>query len=197
MPESRAFRELLVLVRAGDEQAAAELVRRYEPAIRRVIRIRLRDARLRRQFDSGDICQSVLASFFTRAALGQFDLESPDAILRLLTAMARNKLATAVEREQAQCRDYRRIEATDEANCPVASTEPSPASQLVLRELLERFQQRLTPEERQLVDLRADGRAWADIAEELGETAEALRKRHGRAVDRVARELGLDEVGDE
>jgi hypothetical protein len=31
-----------------------------------------------------DICQSVMASFFVRAAAGQFNLERPDELIRLL-----------------------------------------------------------------------------------------------------------------
>src|SRR5438093_23624 len=41
MSEDLSFPELVRRVRAGDEDAAAELVRRYEPAIRRSIRLRL------------------------------------------------------------------------------------------------------------------------------------------------------------
>jgi hypothetical protein len=41
------FRELIRRVRAGDQDAAAELVRQYEPTIRRVVRVRLTDTRLR------------------------------------------------------------------------------------------------------------------------------------------------------
>ena len=55
------FADLLARVRAGDP-AATELVRRYEPAVR----ANLVDPNLRRHFDSLDICQSVLGSFFVR-----------------------------------------------------------------------------------------------------------------------------------
>jgi len=68
--EEPSFAEFIRRVRAGDERAAAELVERYEPAIRRAVRVRLRDPRLRRLIESVDICQSVLATFFVRAALG-------------------------------------------------------------------------------------------------------------------------------
>ncbi len=68
MPEASDFRDLIRRVRAGDDGAATELVRRYEPAIRRAVRIRLADTRLARAFDSMDICQSVLGSFFVRSA---------------------------------------------------------------------------------------------------------------------------------
>jgi hypothetical protein len=47
MAEKQTFRELIRRVRAGEEQAAAELVWRYEPAIRRAVRVRLRGPRLR------------------------------------------------------------------------------------------------------------------------------------------------------
>ena len=42
------FQDLLRRVRAGDQQAAAEVVRACEPEIRRIVRLRLTDARLRR-----------------------------------------------------------------------------------------------------------------------------------------------------
>jgi hypothetical protein len=48
MTNGGALRTLLDRVRAGDQEAATELVRRYEPALRRVVRLRLRDRRLRR-----------------------------------------------------------------------------------------------------------------------------------------------------
>ena len=57
MSEANAFRDLIARVRAGDAAAAAELVRLYEPAIRRAVRVRLVDARLERLLDSMDVCQ--------------------------------------------------------------------------------------------------------------------------------------------
>ena len=62
------------------------------------------------------------------------------------------------------------------------------------RELLEHFRQRLNDEERKIAELRADRRAWADVAAQLGGTPEARRMQLTRAVNRVAREMGLDEI---
>jgi RNA polymerase sigma-70 factor (ECF subfamily) len=64
-------------------------------------------------------------------------------------------------------------------------------------ELLCEARRRLTPAERQLAELRGQGHDWADIATDLDEDAVVLRKRLSRALDRVARELGLDEAADE
>lgn len=189
------FPELIQQVRAGEERAAAELVRRYEPEIRREVRFLLRDPFLRRSFDSMDICQSVMGSFFLRAALGEYDLDRPEDLIRLLISMTRNKVVDATRRQRAQRRDHRRSTSLDAVE--VAARVPTPSQVVEGRELLAAFRDRLSDEERQLADLRALGREWADIAREIGGTAEARRKQLTRAIARVSRELGLDEVDHE
>jgi RNA polymerase sigma factor (sigma-70 family) len=198
---TESFRTLIARVRAGDEQAAAELVRHYEPAIRRAARVRLVDTRLNRLLDSMDICQSVMASFFVRAALGQYELETPDQLLKLLATMTRNKLAGQVKGHAAARRDFRRVTAAqgdrdDEAGSGaerIAGRDPTPSRDLAARELLDEALRRLSPEEKRILDCREQGGQWADIASELRSSPEAIRKRLARAVDRVAQELGLDE----
>lgn len=189
-----SFTELLTRVRSGDDRAAEVLVRDYEGAIRRVVRVRLTDPKLRRQFDSIDVCQSVMADFFVRAALGQFELESAQQLLNLLATMARNKLLNYVAMQQAQQRDVRRVEATGVEEFAVAAAESTPSQIVANRELLARFRDKLTESERYLADQRAQGRPWNDLAKELEETPDAVRVRFGRAIDRVSKELGLDSL---
>jgi RNA polymerase sigma-70 factor (ECF subfamily) len=189
MPEDVSFRDLIRKVRAGDGQAAAELVRRYEPTVRRAIRARLTDPNLRRLLDSVDICQSVLASFFVRAASGQYELDRPAQLLQLLAAMARNKLVMQAEKQQAARRDYRRQQET--ADEVLVDPGPSPSQVVANRDLLDQFRSRLSDEERQLADRRAQGFSWADIAAVVGGKENALRMKLTRAIDRVAAELGL------
>src|SRR6478735_3301282 len=183
-----SFTDRIARIRAGDERAAADLVRRYEPEVRREVRFLLRDPFLRRTFDSMDICQSVMGSFFMRAALGEYDINRPEDLIRLLISMTRNKVVDATRRQRAQRRDHRRstsLEAVD-----LAAQTPSPSQVVEGRELLAAFRDRLSTEERKLADLRAAGREWADIAGDLGGTAEARRKQLTRAISRVSRELG-------
>jgi RNA polymerase sigma factor (sigma-70 family) len=194
MSEESCFADFVRRVRAGDEQAAAELVRQYEPVIRREVRLRLQDPRLYRVFDSMDICQSVLKSFFVRAAAGQYDLEQPTDLLKLLVAITRHKLAFQVRKERSQRRDSRRAVASTPEELNVAAPGPSPSELLAGQELLREFRQRLSEEERRLADLRAQGCAWAEIAAQLGGTSHSRRMQLTRAIERVALELGLDEV---
>src|SRR6516225_2449212 len=125
MSEQATFTDFVRRIRAGDEQAAAELVRQYEPLIRREIRLQLEDRRLCRIFDSMDVCQSVLASFFVRTAAGQYDLERPEQLLKLLVTMARNKLASAARGQYRQRRDSRRAAGSAEELDQVADEGPS------------------------------------------------------------------------
>jgi RNA polymerase sigma factor (sigma-70 family) len=202
--ENEDFQVLLGRVRAGDAQAAEVLVRRYEPAIRRAARVRLVDTRLNRLLDSMDICQSVMASFFVRAALGQYELETPGQLLKLLATMTRNKLANQVKGHRAIRRDFRRVEDFGGSDKDgehsvvrgiegVAGPSHTPSSEVATRELLQEARRRLSPEELSLLEQREQGREWTEIAAELGGSPEAIRKRLARAIDRVAHELGLDQ----
>src|SRR5439155_1221107 len=108
-----SFAQFIRRIGTGDAQAAEQLIKEYESGIRLEVKLRLRDSRLRRLFDSMDICQSVLGSFFVRAAAEQYDLEQPEQLLKLLVAMVRNKVAYHARRHQAQSRDHRRNQAID------------------------------------------------------------------------------------
>jgi RNA polymerase sigma factor (sigma-70 family) len=196
VPDAPPFQDLIRRVRDRDPDAARELVGRYENAIRRVVRIHLRDARIRRVLDSTDICQSVLASFFIRTALGQYEIDSPDQLLNLLTAITRNKLTNQANRLRAQRRDIRRSASVSEAAEFGPDRASSPHEQASARELLEKVRDRLKPDERYLAEQRSIGRGWQELAQELDATDVALRKKLARALDRVMAALGIEEIAD-
>lgn len=196
MSDSQMFRELLECVRAGNQEAAATLVNKYEPELRRAVRVRLTDPRLRRVLDSVDICQSVLANFFVRVTAGEFDLDRPEQLLHLLLTMARNKVLDQARRQQAGKRDQRRIEAGAVLD-GLAGSSPDPLRVVASQDLLNAVRRHLADDERYLADQRAQGREWADIAREQGAQPDALRKKLSRALDRVMAQLGLEEIGDE
>jgi RNA polymerase sigma-70 factor (ECF subfamily) len=193
MNEANPFLDLIQRVRAGEEEATVELVQRYEPAIRRAVRIRLRDSRLRRLLDSMDICQSVLASFFVRAASGQYELHRPEQLLKLLVIMARNKLASEARKPAVVRRQEQPFGGPQAAEGALLDRAPSPSQWATGRDLLQEVRRQLSEDERQLADRRAQGEEWAEIADRLGGSPEALRKKLSRALDRVARDLKLAE----
>jgi DNA-directed RNA polymerase specialized sigma24 family protein len=191
MSQDDGFIELIRRVRAGDEEASAELVRLYEPAIRVAVRARLTDPGLRRLLDSTDVCQSVLGNFFGRAVSGQFELKDPKQLVALLVTMARNRITNHALRQQAARRDHRRGRLLDhEGDAPV-DPSPGPGSAAEGRDLVEAVRGRMSDEERLIADQWASGNAWDEIGAKIGARPDALRIRLGRAFDRVRRELGL------
>jgi DNA-directed RNA polymerase specialized sigma24 family protein len=192
MAEENAFLQLIEQVRAGDEAAASEVVRRFEQALLREIRLRLRDPRLRRALDSVDICQSVMASFFLRAASGQYQLETSSQLLRLLVAMARNKLASQARHSYVTRRDPDALRGGLTGGETLYAPGPEPAQVVAARDFCGALLSRLSDEERQLADRRARSEGWAAIAAELGGNPENLRKKLARALERAARCLGED-----
>ena len=193
MDDKQDFLSLIRRVRAGDPTAAAELVERYLPAVRRVIRLKLRDSPLRRVLDSMDVCQGVFASFFIRAASGQYDLDRPGQLVRLLVVMARNKLVSESRTYYVARREPTGLD-VDAVFARLAAPEPSPSGRLAWKDLLHEVRRRLTEDERRLADRRAEQWEWSAIAAEVGGTPDALRKRLARALDRVSNQLGLEEL---
>jgi RNA polymerase sigma-70 factor (ECF subfamily) len=193
MVDDQTFLQFIERIRAGDEQAAADLVSRFEPLIRREVRLQLDDRNLVRLFDSMDICQSVLGSFFVRTAAGEYDIGSTAQLVKLLVNMARNKLISAARREYTQRRDVRRrSRQTDPALEEIADERRDPVDELANRELLSRIYDRLSPEELHISKLRSSGAAWEEVASEMGGTSQSRRMQFSRAIDRVAEQLGVD-----
>ncbi|HKI34500.1 MAG TPA: sigma-70 family RNA polymerase sigma factor [Gemmataceae bacterium] len=191
MEPEASFGDLLRRVRAGDAPAAAELVRQFEPEVRRHVRLRLsnpRFSRLQRVLDSVDISQSVLGNFFVRAALGQFDLETPRDLIGLLVTMAQNKLI-----DQARKRANRRpLLSGAVPRETVVAPGDSPSQIVAGAELIQEFLRRMSPAERRIAELRAAHLGWGEIAAQVGGTGEGVRKQLERAIRRVERQLGLE-----
>jgi RNA polymerase sigma-70 factor (ECF subfamily) len=177
---------LLARVGQGDEEAARQLVRRYESAIRVAVRTHLSDPRLRRQFDSMDVCQSVLRSFFFHMTDEGYDLHAPAQLLALLTKMAQNKLGTRARDQFRQRRDVRRLSQVAVDDVDVASQEPDPTRRIDDQDLVDRALGMMSPEIRAIAVRRMDGELWPKIARAMGGTPDGRRKQFERALEPIA-----------
>jgi RNA polymerase sigma factor (sigma-70 family) len=182
---------LLKRISEGDAAAEEEFVREYQPHVRRHVRTRLRLRRIRRISDTSDICQVVLASVMVRCALGQYDIDDSGAMRRLLIRIADHKVIDLARKPEFRF-PHLSISRMDEDGIEPADSKSSPTSELVLDELIAKGGQLLTDTERAIVELRRKGMSWDEVGEELAMKGDACRKRHGRAVERIVRELGLE-----
>jgi RNA polymerase sigma factor (sigma-70 family) len=193
MPDDPEFRALLGRIRAGDQEAVADLLRRYEPQIRRLIRVRLTDPQLRRVFDSADIFQSVLGRFLVNVIGGHYDLQEPGELFRLLATMASHKIIDKCRKPEHRKAEPGGADLIDR----LPGEEGTPSAVVAFRELLDRIPGLLSEEELRIARLRADGKTWAEVAGEVGGEPDAVRKRFERAMQRVRERLepgGADHV---
>jgi hypothetical protein len=181
--------ELLARVRNGDEDAAQRLVERYESAIRVAVRTNLSDPRLRRQFDSLDVCQSVLASFFFRLTSGAYDLSVPAQLSALLTKMAQNKVRMRAREQFRLRRDIRRLSQTGLENAQTRVCQAGPEEPVDDQDLIDRALEMMPPEIRAIADRRMAGQLWPEIADAIGGTPDGRRKQFERAVLPIAESL--------
>jgi DNA-directed RNA polymerase specialized sigma24 family protein len=182
------FRALLDRVRHNDEDAIAELVRRYEPEIRAMVRTWLRpyEVQLRKVFDSADICQSVLAWFFLKNATQRYDLSCPDNLRRLLQVMVRNRVFYRVRGNKHESRWQPMVD-------DVGGRVPPPDQVVSDREIVDKIFARFSAEEADMARRRINGASWEDISIALGGTPDGRRMQMARAASRLARELAPSE----
>ncbi len=196
MPEDCEFQELIRLARAGDEEAAGRLALEFAPFIRRFVRVRLRSRpnhdRLRPELDSADICQSVFKSLFVGLKEGRFELNRPEQLAKLLSAMERFKVATKARRLSVTLREILELDA------PVnrADSGPGPEKPVDDRDALDTILKKFEADELELLIRRLDDQPWSVIAAAVGGTATGLRKKLTRALERVRDLPGLNDLFD-
>ena len=126
-----------------------------------------------------------------RAALGQYVLETPQQLLKLLATMARNKLVDQVGKQRVLKRGYG-LQQEGGHESDIEDPHPTPSQVVADREWLEQALRRLSAEERQIADLHGAGYEWAEIAQKVGGTADGVRMQLKRARTRVIQEIGLE-----
>jgi RNA polymerase sigma-70 factor (ECF subfamily) len=186
MSNAGSFDDFMRRIAAGDQDAATELVCRHEQDIRRVIRYRLRDPRLRGIVESMDICQSVLGSFLKRAKAGKIQLDDPVALIKYLTKMAQYKLFREMRRNPIL------LPLPPEGP---AAPRTDPAESVDLREAMDVVRNLLTSEEWQMWVWRSQELDWKTIADRLEINTANARQRFSLALKRVRKALGLGAHG--
>lgn len=68
-------------------------------------------------------------------------------------------------------------------------TRETPSIMLSREEVISQFYSRLEQEERWLLEQRANGSSWKELAEELNATPDQLRKRLARVTQRIAADI--------
>jgi len=174
----QAAAELVTRAQQGDQTAFASLYEQYRPLVYRF---------LRRRLDGADeIVEDLTEDVFVKVyeKLGRY-VERGLPFTAWLYRIAHNHLVDYL-------RSLPRMNATslDEVDGMVERSATSEFSRVVDRQSLEPALARLTPEQRQAIDLRfMEGMSVAETAASMGRSEEAVKKLQARALVNLRRHL--------
>ena len=168
------------------EAALGRALERHHARLLERVRLMMGGA-ARREADSADFTQRTLAAAVKHQHKAPLDDER--ALLRWLTAIARNQIRDSARRrrEESLASLSRELRANPAAEGPTPSHAAGDAEErLALVEALEEMPE----DERRVIELRdLEGLAFAEVGEALGRSSEAARKLHQRALLRLGRQL--------
>jgi RNA polymerase sigma factor (sigma-70 family) len=189
-----ALTSLEARVRLGDEEALAELLRQYEPEVRRAARYLL--GRLMRPgLDSVDLVQSVYVALLEGLRDKRYYLSNSQQFLGLANKIVRGKVARHWRKVQHQFPlDAEALETgAAGAGGTAESVETDPAEQVEYDDTVAHLFGFLNEAERQVVELRLLGCSTAEVARRLSLDPDVLRVRLSRLRRRLREEKALFE----
>lgn len=179
--------------RTGDQDAARQLFNRYVDRLSAIARHRI-GHRLTARLDPDDVVQSVFRTFFGRVRDGQYSIEEPDDICKLLTKITVNKTLRQIEFQQAACRnpghETRQGDNAQERIMELLAGDPSPEATVNFIDEFQNFLNALRRDDRTILELRFQGLDNDEVAQKLGVSDRKVR----RVIERVrglAQEAGL------
>ncbi len=177
--------KLVEMFRAGDDEAAEVLFKRYVNRLIRVAHNRL-STKLARRIDPEDVVQSVFRSFFEHARRGRYEIDEEGELWSLLAAITVNKIRRKVELNTAKKRgvdmEQSAFDGPEGQYQPQAiSAEPLPADVLGLMDEVALLTRDLEDFQKRIVELRLAGYRLDEIAEDVSMSERTVR----RVLDKV------------
>ena len=194
MPEDNCA-NLVARWRAGDQQAAAELVQRYTARLVALARSRLSGS-VARQVDPEDLVQSAYRSFFAKARQGAIDFAENGDLWQLLVTITLHKLQNQVKRATAQKRAAHKEQTFGSEDSLLGlrgvalGGEPSPVEALALVDLLEQIMRSLEPSERRILEMRLQGYTLKEVAAEVQCSERTVRRTVSEIKERLQQRVG-------
>jgi RNA polymerase sigma-70 factor (ECF subfamily) len=175
--------------RQGDAQAAEVLFTHYARQLTRLAEQHL-SRKLAARLDGEDVVQSVFRTFFRRCAAGEFRIDTSSQLWRLLVRITVLKAHARARHHTAGPRDVRAETGGADVWLSVLATEPGPEEAVTLTEQIEELLAGLPDMYAQVLELRLQGHAVADIAPRLGVSRRTVQRALNLLQERLMRSSG-------
>jgi RNA polymerase sigma-70 factor, ECF subfamily len=179
MKSTDSFSDMMVRLRAGDDDAATRVFRRFSHQLIGLAR-RQFDTILGARVDPEDVVQSAYKSFFVRYGDGQYEIADWNSLWGLLTCITVRKCIRRVEYYRAEARDPRREVAppreSESGGWEAMDREPRPEEAAMLTETVQQLLDGLEKPEREIVELSLQGFTTQEISERLGRAERSVRR---------------------
>jgi tRNA A-37 threonylcarbamoyl transferase component Bud32/DNA-directed RNA polymerase specialized sigma24 family protein len=178
-------RDLLNAWKEGDQEAAAQLFRRYQARLLALVRSRL-SRKLARRIDAEDILMSAYRSFFVGAQKGRCLTPESDDLWPLLTTIVLRKLARQARFQLADRRSIDREQPESSFLELLTTPEPTAEQAACMTEEIEQLLSRLDETAREVCVRTLQGHSVDMITKELQLHERSVR----RAIERVRELVG-------
>jgi RNA polymerase sigma-70 factor (ECF subfamily) len=158
----------------GDEGAAEQVFREYEPYLRLVVR-RMLPARLRAKFDSIDVVQSVWGDLLDGFRDAGWRFKDAAHLRAFLVTATKNRFLDRLRQHQTALDREKSIE-EGRLQEQVLADDPRPSELVEADELWQEMLALCPPAHRNLLRLKREGRSLADIAAQAGLHPSSVRR---------------------
>jgi RNA polymerase sigma-70 factor (ECF subfamily) len=173
-PTAPPLRDLLDKLCAGDAAAAEQVFRAYEPYLRLVVRRQL-SARLRSKFDSIDVVQSIWADVLRGFREADWRFTDEAQLKAFLIKATRNRFLDRLRQHQTALRREHPLVEGDSDGMP-AARQPQPSEEAQAAELWQQMLTLCPPAHREILRLKRQGVALAEIATRTGLHESSVRR---------------------
>jgi RNA polymerase sigma-70 factor (ECF subfamily) len=173
--EGPSDHSLLLQFRSGDQDAAATLYHRYAHRLRALAYDR-QCSDLASRLDCEDIVQSVFESFFRGVYRGSYDVPAGEELWHLFLVITLNKIRAKGVYHRAAKRDVRMTagnQGIERYPDPLHSNE---SATVLLKMSVEDALSQLSPQHKEVVELRMEGHEVAEIAQRTGRSKRSIER---------------------
>jgi RNA polymerase sigma-70 factor (ECF subfamily) len=183
----------VALVKAGDEDAARDLVRHLHPLVVKIVR-----SHLPRRTSEEDLIQAVYVKVFTRIEQYRGAVPFEHWVSRVAVNTCLNQIAHERTRPEWRHADLGEEEEQVVRNLAATEAELGPEHEMASRELVGKMLERLNPEDRLVVTLlHLEQKSVEEVRTATGWSAALVKVRAFRARAKMRRHLSelMEETG--